>query len=69
MTLKDNQAATSKNFGSTQLAVVNGTLFDDLDADAVKDTGEGALPGWTVFADADKDGTISAAEFGKAMKM
>lgn len=41
---------------------IAGNVFDDLDADGVKDAGEVALANWKVFLDADKDGVLDSGE-------
>jgi hypothetical protein len=41
---------------------IAGTLWNDTDADGVKDTGEPALSGWRVYVDADGDGAYDAGE-------
>src|SRR5688500_12993485 len=41
---------------------IAGSLFNDLDSDGVRDTGEGALSGWRVYIDADKDGIFDTGE-------
>ena len=40
---------------------IRGTKFEDRDGDGVRDTGEPTLPGWTIYIDTDKDGTLDAA--------
>ncbi|MEA2711468.1 MAG: virginiamycin lyase [Phycisphaerales bacterium] len=49
------------NLGITG-ASVHGNVFNDLDADGVKDAGEFALPAWRVFVDANKNGIRDATE-------
>ena len=44
------------------LSGVYGWLWNDADLDAVWDTEESALQGWTVFLDADKDGQLDVGE-------
>jgi hypothetical protein len=60
--LTSGQSVTAKNFGNTQKVSIAGTLFNDLDGDGVKDSGEGALSNWRVFLDADKDGVFDSTE-------
>jgi hypothetical protein len=43
-------------------ASIAGNVFNDLDADGVKDVGEGGLSAWKLFLDADKDGVLDATE-------
>lgn len=42
---------TGKDFGLTDRGKVTGTLFNDADDDGIKDSGEGGLASWTVWAD------------------
>ncbi|MEO6437255.1 MAG: SdrD B-like domain-containing protein [Tepidisphaeraceae bacterium] len=62
VTLSTGQAATGKNFGATQLGEVVGQIYNDADADGIKDSSELPLGGWRVFADADNDGVLDAGE-------
>lgn len=51
------------DFGSrSTVAAVSGTVFEDLDADGTRDTGEPGLAGVRVYADLNDDGTPSAGE-------
>ena len=50
------------DFGVTQRGVVSGAVFDDLDADTLRDSGEPGLVGWTVFAEQDSDGVLEPGE-------
>ena len=45
-----------------QHVTVAGTQFEDLNANGVRDTGEAAVAGRTVFADLDNDGVLGAGE-------
>lgn len=40
------------------LATISGNVFEDLDADTVKDASELGLSAWTVYSDADNDGVL-----------
>jgi hypothetical protein len=62
VTLTSGQNVTGKNFGNTQKVLISGSLFNDLDADGLKDSGEAALANWKVFLDADKDGVWDSTE-------
>ncbi len=46
-------------------AVLAGIVFDDADEDGVLDVGEAGLPGWTVFIDANSNGTLDGNEVSK----
>ena len=58
------QAATGKNFGSTTLALINGTVFNDVDANGNKSSGEQVLPGLTVYLDTNRNGVLDKGETG-----
>ena len=62
VTLTSGQASTGKNFGNTQKVLISGTLFNDLDGDGTKDSGEGGLSNWKVYLDSDKDGVWDSTE-------
>lgn len=49
-------------FGSVRPASIAGVKFEDVDGDGQRDEGEGLLAGWTIFLDADADGTLDAGE-------
>ncbi len=44
------------------LATISGTVFNDLNADGVKNTGESGQSGWTVYLDADGNGQLDTGE-------
>jgi len=50
------------DFGNWTTGKKYGMKFEDLDADGVKDAGEPALSGWTIFVDYDDDGVLDADE-------
>jgi uncharacterized delta-60 repeat protein len=43
-------------------AFLRGTVFEDVDGDGVRDSGEGGSAGWVVYADADADGILDPDE-------
>ena len=53
---------TIKFFGNTTNILISGSLFDDKNGDGIKEAGEGALSGWTVFIDGDGDGIFDPGE-------
>jgi hypothetical protein len=55
-------AEAGKDFGNFKLGAVAGTVFDDADADGVRDAGEGARAGVTVFLDSDGNAQLDAGE-------
>lgn len=44
------------DFGNRPISTVDGRLFEDVQLNGIKDDGDPALPGWTIFADSDNDG-------------
>jgi hypothetical protein len=50
------------NFLLTQKVLISGSVFNDADGDANKDSGEAGLSGWKVFLDADNDGVLDSGE-------
>ncbi|MCA9047661.1 MAG: S8 family serine peptidase, partial [Planctomycetaceae bacterium] len=52
-TIQNDDAANS---------LISGIKYHDLDGDGLKDAGEPALSGWTVFLDTDDDGELDAGE-------
>ena len=44
------------------LATISGQVFNDLNADGVKNTGESGQSGWTVYLDADGNGQLGTSE-------
>jgi GH25 family lysozyme M1 (1,4-beta-N-acetylmuramidase) len=65
VTLSTNQNATGKNFGCRQAsatASISGSVFNDLNGNGVRNTGEGGLGSRTVFIDLDNDYTLDANE-------
>ena len=62
LSLANGAVSTGKNFGVTQKVLISGTVFNDLDGDRVRDSGEAGLSGWRVFVDADLDGVFDSTE-------
>jgi uncharacterized delta-60 repeat protein len=62
VTLAGGQSVTGRNFANTQTVLISGTLFNDLDGDGAKDSGEAGLSGWRVYIDADNDGVFDSIE-------
>ena len=44
------------------LATISGAVFNDLNANGLKDTGESGQSGWTVYLDADGNGQLGTGE-------
>ncbi|MDB5322134.1 MAG: Cna B-type [Phycisphaerales bacterium] len=61
-TITSNQALGSKNFGNTQRVAISGSLFNDLNRNLRRDTGELGLAGWKIFLDTDGDGVLDTNE-------
>src|SRR5439155_26539073 len=60
--LSNGQQATGKNFGATQMGLISGNIYQDVDADGTKDSGEPSLAGWTVYLDSNRNGVLDAGE-------
>ncbi|MFM7922166.1 MAG: hypothetical protein ACKPJJ_18230, partial [Planctomycetaceae bacterium] len=61
--VRDRRAVTA-DFPMVTAAVVTGrvtgTIFSDLNENGIKDVGEGGISGWTIFADFNSDGFLTA---------
>jgi hypothetical protein len=66
VTLAAGQLVNGKGFGVKEKVEFRGSiagqLFNDADADGVKDASESALANWRVFIDDDKDGVLDSWE-------
>ncbi|HEX8913863.1 MAG TPA: SdrD B-like domain-containing protein [Humisphaera sp.] len=51
------QVVGGKDFGAYTTGSVKGTLFNDANANGVRDSGEGILAGWTLWLDLNNNGT------------
>ena len=51
-----------RDFGSTNSAIIRGTVFEDRNGNALRDSNERGLSGWTVFLDKDNDGVFDRNE-------
>jgi subtilisin family serine protease len=49
-------------FGDTTLAYLSGSVFNDLNANGIQNTGEAGLAGWQVWIDTNSDGRIQRHE-------
>ena len=58
---KNNNSATAEAFPLTVTGFC-GSVWQDIDGDSVKDSGEPSLPGWVVFADLDDSGGLDRGE-------
>jgi len=61
VTISTGDLWAEAGFGNAQ-GTVYGWTWNDADLDAVWDTGESVLEGWTVFLDTDKDGQLDSGE-------
>ncbi len=59
VTISGTEQVTGKNFAETPLALISGTVFNDLNGNGIQDSGEAGLAYWRVFADVNGDGTFS----------
>jgi hypothetical protein len=56
------RSVTGRDFGATPAASISGRVFNDADADGVKDAGEGGAAGFRVYLDANNNGRFDAGE-------
>jgi subtilase family serine protease len=50
------------DFANVRAASIGGIKFEDVDGDGVRDEGEVGLAGWTIFLDADGNGSLDGGE-------
>jgi hypothetical protein len=62
VTLASGQAVGGKNFALTKTIRIAGNVFNDLNGDAAKASGDPNLSQWRVFIDANHDGVWQASE-------
>ena len=62
VTLGSSEDLADVDFGTTKTAMITGTLFNDLNGNRVRNSGEGKLANWRVFIDSDGDGRWDANE-------
>ena len=62
VTLASGGAATGRLFAFTQKVLVSGAVFNDVNGDRVRNSGEVGLAGWRVYVDADNDGVFDSTE-------
>jgi hypothetical protein len=62
VTLAAGENVTGYDFGNYRLATVTGTVFNDLNADGIKQASEPGLSGWTVYADLNNNGVLDPGE-------
>ena len=67
ITLTTGQNLTGKNFATvtgtpTTGATISGSIFNDIDSDKIRDSGEAGIANWRVFLDADGDNTFDSGE-------
>ena len=63
VTLTAGQIADEVDFGNQPLpGEIHGTVFDDFDKDGTRDVTEHALANWTLFLDANQNGTLDPGE-------
>ncbi len=50
------------DFANVRAASISGVKFEDVDGDGVRDDGEAGLAGWTIFLDANGNGSLDSGE-------
>ncbi|HEX4794500.1 MAG TPA: SdrD B-like domain-containing protein [Humisphaera sp.] len=62
ITLANGQTVSSKNFLETQDVIITGTVYNDANGNAKRDSTEKGISGRTVFIDKNKNGKLDAGE-------
>ncbi|HEX4793045.1 MAG TPA: SdrD B-like domain-containing protein, partial [Humisphaera sp.] len=62
VTVAAGQTVTGKDFAETTRAVISGTIFNDTNGNALKDSTEAAVSGRVVFLDTNKNGKLDTGE-------
>ncbi|MEG4283238.1 DUF4347 domain-containing protein [Microcoleus sp. A006_D1] len=57
-----NTPIVGQDFGNFQVGKISGIKFNDLNRSGTQDAGESPLPGWTIYLDANNNGTQEATE-------
>ncbi|MGH9176330.1 MAG: Ig-like domain-containing protein, partial [Vicinamibacterales bacterium] len=57
-----NGIATITNDDTSLRGSINGALWDDLNGNSLRDAGEDALAGWTMYIDANNNGQLDSSE-------
>lgn len=50
------------DFANVEAASIGGVKFEDMDGDGIRDEGEAGLAGWTIFLDANGNGSLDGGE-------
>src|SRR5439155_22909090 len=56
------QNVSGKNFADTQKVYISGYVFNDINSNGSKGTGEAGLSGWRVYNDLNNDGKFTTNE-------
>ena len=56
------QVTSGLTFGTTQKGLISGVVFNDTNADQIRQNGEAGRQGWRVFLDTDNDGVFDTGE-------
>ena len=57
-----HQSGEAEASSAAAAGTLQGLLWNDVNANGDRDTGEPGLPGWTVFLDANRNGVLNAGE-------
>jgi hypothetical protein len=55
-------SASNRNFGNTRTVRISGTVYNDANANHVRNVGEGGLAGFKVYLDSNNNGAFDAGE-------
>ncbi len=58
VTVTSGQSVTGQDFGTYRPVEIDGTVFEDLNGNGVKDVGEPGTPGWMVYLDQNNNGVL-----------
>ena len=62
VTLAAGGAATGRNFGASRSVLISGNVYHDQNANGSRNSGEPGLGAWTVWLDANNNGTLESGE-------
>jgi hypothetical protein len=59
---ENSQHFTARDFGSFKRITISGVAFNDFDGNGSQDDGEPRMGGWTIFLDANNNGSLNSGE-------
>ena len=64
-TVTSGGTTSGENFGNYGAITLSGNVFDDVNGNGVKDTGDNGMSGWVVYCDLNNDGKFESNENNK----